>query len=135
MGIDGIPTFDRLDSLYIIRSFEGGTSTTGSLAFTKVHSYDTEIAVIAQKFEQRIRKSTVAKTSLRPSIKIVDAYRDDYVLSPPKTTEALLAELKDEEIVMKSFHDDLADELDIDMLGLSTSDNESMLEDLYGSDC
>jgi len=36
---------------------------------------------------------------------------------------------------MKSFHDDLADELDIDMLGLSTSDNESMLEDLYGSDC
>lgn len=94
-GLDGIPTFDRLDSLYIIRSFEGGTSTTGSLAFTKVHSYDTEIAVIAQKFEQRIRKSTVAKTSLRPSIKIVDAYRDDYVLSPPKTTEALLAELKD----------------------------------------
>ena len=48
-GLGGSPDFDRLDSLYIIRRFEDGRSTTGSLGFTKAYSCDTEIAVIAQR--------------------------------------------------------------------------------------
>ncbi|PVH86851.1 hypothetical protein DL98DRAFT_286713 [Cadophora sp. DSE1049] len=72
------PSFEKLDNLYIIRRFTDGTSPTGSLTFADIN--DSEMQAVILKVEERIRRTAVARNDLRPVVKVVDAYRNNYVL-------------------------------------------------------